>query len=52
MAHSPHRQYKGCQLCKPHKDRRLGRAAREPWSVLRKLGKARRINRGYLGDDY
>jgi hypothetical protein len=30
MAHSPCRQYKGCQLCKPHKNRRNGRAGREP----------------------
>ena len=39
MAHSPHRQYKGCQLCKPHKNRRNGRAVREPWAVLRQVGK-------------
>lgn len=50
MAHSPHKQRKGCALCKPHKDRRLGRAAREPWPVLRKVGKKRRVRRGDLGD--
>jgi len=50
MAHSPHRQHKGCQLCKPHKNRRNGRAAREPWSVLRKVGKKRRLSRGDLSD--
>jgi len=50
MAHSPHRQHKGCQLCKPHKNRRNGRAVRDPWPVLRKLGKRRRISRRDLGD--
>ncbi len=50
MAHSPHRRSKGCRLCKPHKDRRAGRAVREPWSVLRQLGRKRRLSRGYLGD--
>lgn len=50
MAHSPHRQWKGCRTCRPHKDRRLGRAWREPWPVLRTLGKLRRISRHDLGD--
>ena len=50
MAHSPHRQHKGCQLCKPHKNRRNGRAAREPFRVLRQVGKRRRLSRGDLGD--
>lgn len=50
MAHSPHRQHKGCQVCTPHKNRRNGRAVREPWPVLRKIGKRRRISRGALGD--
>lgn len=50
MAHSPHRQHKGCQLCKPHKNRRNGRAVREPWPVLRKTGKRRRIRRRDIGD--
>jgi hypothetical protein len=50
MAHSPHRQHKGCQYCKPHQDRRQGRAVREPWAVLRHLGKKRRLRRGELGD--
>lgn len=50
MAHSPHRQYKGCQLCHPHKNRRNGRAVREPWGVLRQIGKRRRVDRGDLGD--
>ena len=51
MAHSPHRQHKGCQLCKSHKNRRHGRAVREPWPVLRKIGKKRRVRRGDLGDE-
>lgn len=50
MAHSPHRQHKGCQLCKPHKNRRNGRAVREPWAVLRTIGKKRRVSRRDLGD--
>ncbi len=50
MAHSPHRQWKGCRVCKPGKDRRNGRAAREPWAVLRQLGKRRRISRNELDD--
>ena len=50
MAHSSHRQHKGCRLCKPHKDRHNGRAAREPWAVLRQIGRKRRIRRGDLGD--
>lgn len=50
MAHSPHRQHKGCQLCKPHKNRRNGRAVREPWTVLRKTGKRRRVRRRDIGD--
>jgi hypothetical protein len=50
MAHSSHRQHKGCQLCKPHKNRRNARAVREPWAVLRKSGKRRRLRRGDLGD--
>jgi hypothetical protein len=45
MAHSPHRRWKGCQLCKPYKFRDLGQAERKPWSELRKLGKRRRVAR-------
>ena len=50
MAHSPHRQRKGCGLCKPHKLRTHGQAVRQPWSVLRKVGKKRRIRRRDIGD--
>jgi hypothetical protein len=49
MAHSSHRNYKGCQLCKPHKNRLNGRAVREPWAVLRTIGKKRRVRRRDLG---
>ena len=50
MAHSPHRQWKGGRVCSPHKDRRQGRAARDPFRELRKLGKRRRVSRRDLGD--
>ena len=50
MAHSPHRNHKGCQLCKPHKNRLNGRGVREPWAVLRKIGNQRRLTRRDLGD--
>jgi hypothetical protein len=45
MAHSPHRRWKGCQLCKPNKHRGAGQAARQPVATLRKVGKARRVTR-------
>ena len=45
MAHSPHRQWKGCQLCKMHKHRGNGDAERAPWAVRRKLGTKRRLSR-------
>lgn len=45
MAHSPHRRWKGCALCKMHKHRGNGDAVRAPWSVMRKVGKKRRWNR-------
>ncbi|MFI1012966.1 hypothetical protein [Streptomyces sp. NPDC020965] len=50
MAHSPHRRWKGCGLCSPHKHKGHGRAVRDPWPVLRKTGKKRRLRRGDLGD--
>lgn len=50
MAQSPHKPYKGCQLCRPNKNQRQGRATREPWPVLREIGKKRRVRRGDLGD--
>jgi hypothetical protein len=36
-------------MCKPHKRRGAGRAAKDPAAVRRKLGKSRRLNRRYLG---
>ncbi|MET8129021.1 hypothetical protein ABZV67_26705 [Streptomyces sp. NPDC005065] len=50
MAHSPHRRWKGCRICRPHQIRGVGRAAREPWPVLRQIGKSRRLTRRDLGD--
>jgi hypothetical protein len=50
VAHSPHRQWKGCPLCKPNKDRRRSDADRAPWQTLRKTGKLRRYSRRDLGD--
>ena len=51
MAHSPHRRQKGCcGMCSPNKLKGAGRSVREPWAVLRKLGKIRRVTRGDLGD--
>ena len=51
MAHSPHRRWKGCQMCKNHKFRDHGRAVRDPWTVLRKLGRRRRAGRHDIPDD-
>ncbi len=45
MAHSPHRRWKGCQMCKPWKNRSHGDTERAPWAVRRQVGKARRWNR-------
>lgn len=39
MSTSPHKNSKGCQLCKPHKNRLNGRKVRDPISVVRKMGK-------------
>lgn len=46
---SPHKTWKGCQLCTPHKDRAQGQAVRKPLAELRSLGKTRRVSRHYLG---
>lgn len=51
MAHSSHTLQKGCGLCSPWKHRGNGRAAREPVSVLRKLGRSRRLSRGWVPQD-
>jgi hypothetical protein len=47
---SPHKTWKGCRLCSPHKNRANGQAARKPLAELRKLGKLRRVSRHELGD--
>jgi hypothetical protein len=49
MGHrSSMKRQKGCGLCSPHKFKDAGRAEREPWAVLRKLGTKRRVSRGAL----
>jgi DNA-binding helix-hairpin-helix protein with protein kinase domain len=48
--HHPSRRWRGCAMCKPHKGRGVGRAAKEPVAVLRHLGKRRRISRRDLGE--
>jgi hypothetical protein len=47
--HHPSRSWRGCAMCKPHKRRGVGRAAKEPVAVLRALGKRRRVSRRDLG---
>ena len=49
---SPHKQWKGCRVCKPHKHRVNGQAARKPLAELRFLGKVRRVSRHDLGLDW
>ena len=51
MAHSPHRRWKGCPVCKPTKARGVGRAPRDPWPVARKLGLKRRYGRHEAPDE-
>lgn len=50
MSHSPHKNWKGCALCKQHKRRGQGRSKRDPWQVVRATGRKRRMRRGDLGD--
>ena len=47
---STHVTWKGCPLCKPHKNRAHGQAVRKPMPELRRLGKRRRVSRHELGD--
>ncbi|MHA7132660.1 hypothetical protein [Oerskovia turbata] len=51
MAHSPHRRWKGCRVCSPHKIRGLGDVARLPFRDLRKIGRKRRWNRHDVRDE-
>lgn len=50
VAHSPHRRYRGCGHCKPHKWRGQGQARKAPWAVNRKTGLKRRWTRRYYGE--
>lgn len=51
MAHSPHRRWKGCQMCKWHKFKDHGRALRDPISFRRLLGTKRRAGRHDIPTD-
>lgn len=48
--HHPSRSWRGCAMCKPHKRRGTGRRQKDPVSVARKLGVARRHTRRTIGD--
>ena len=52
MARTVGRRWKGCQLCKPHKNARPGDAYRMPISAARRGygGRLRRINRHDIDD--
>jgi hypothetical protein len=50
MSTSPHKNWKGCAMCKAHKIRGQGRRQRDPFRVARKLGAGRRFNRKSIGD--
>ncbi|MCU6482667.1 hypothetical protein [Arthrobacter sp. A2-55] len=50
MAHSPHRRYRGCTICRPHQWHGQGRPAKSPWAVNRKIGRKRRWGRR-VGDN-
>lgn len=45
MARTSSRRWKGCRLCRPHKNAGHGDAARAPFRVNRQVGKKRRWNR-------
>jgi hypothetical protein len=50
MAHSPHRTWKGCPHCKPHKRHGASPAHKKSLAELRVIGKIRRVTRHDLGD--
>jgi len=51
MAHSPHRTWKGCPLCKPHKRHGAPQAHKLRISELRRVaGRTRRLTRHDVGD--
>ena len=49
--HHPSRSWRGCAMCKPHKRRGTGRAAKGPVTARRRLGRVRRYSRHSLGHD-
>lgn len=51
MAHSPHRRWKGCAMCKAHKHRGNGDAARTPHSALKRIGRKCRWGRHDIEGD-
>lgn len=50
MPRTSNRRWKGCQLCKAHKHAGHGDAVRMPWSVVKKIGKKRRVSRRDVPD--
>lgn len=50
MARTSTRQWKGCRVCKPHKDASNGSSRRKTLAEIRWLGRTRRITRHDLGD--
>jgi hypothetical protein len=49
---SPHKRWKGCQLCKPWKFRDDGQAHRQPTPVVRLAGRDRRLRRHEAQDGW
>lgn len=45
MSTSPHKNWKGCAMCKPHKIRGQGRKVRDVRSVRKSLGLGKRYSR-------
>jgi hypothetical protein len=42
--HHPSRSWRGCAMCKPHKRRGNGRAAKDPIAAKRRIGFYRRYS--------
>lgn len=49
--HHPSRSWRGCAMCKPHKRRGAGRAAKDPVAARRRLGFVRRYSGRSIGGD-
>jgi hypothetical protein len=47
--HHPSRSWRGCAMCKSHKRRGVGRAAKDPVAVNRRIGRTRRYSRRSTG---